>query len=523
MVTTMKISTLTCAADAVAERFYHLAVLHVGSPGRPWCAQASTPRSERQRFERIRGSGSRHGAHSQVSMKTDGAARHRVVIVGGGAGGLELATRLGDRFGKRGQRRRHADRQQPDACLEAEAARDRRRQHGHLARTRSTTSRSAHWHRFRYRIGEMIGLDRAAARGARRAVARRRGPRGHARSAPSATTRWCIARRQPEQRLRHAGRRRACDEARDRRPTRERFHARMVNACIRAHAQATPLRPEQLKVAIIGAGATGVELAAELHRTTREVVAYGLDRVDPDKDIKVSVIEAADRVLPALPPRLSQATRTLLRKLGVEVHTAPRSPRCCATACGWPTAACMPGRAGGVGGRRQGARLPEGHRAGWRPTASTSWSSGRPCRPRATTTSSPSATAPPAPGPSQRRPGGWCRRARRRRTSRPRTCRRRSSAGWPASRCGLPLPRFRLARLARRVQHGRQHDGRADRRQPDDRRPFRAHDVRVALQDARTGAARLLPRWRSTRSRASSRGAPSRTSSCIDAPSSWRI
>ena len=60
----------------------------------------------------------------------------------------------------------------------------------------------------------------------------------------------------------------------------------MVNACIRAHAQTTPLRPEQLKVAIIGAGATGVELAAELHRTTREVVAYGLDRVDPDKDIR---------------------------------------------------------------------------------------------------------------------------------------------------------------------------------------------------------------------------------------------
>jgi NADH dehydrogenase len=81
------------------------------------------------------------------------------------------------------------------------------------------------------------------------------------------------------------------------------------------------LRPEQLHVAIIGAGATGVELAAELHRTTREMVAYGLDRVDADKDIKVSVIEAAPRVLPALPPRLSEATEELLRELGVEVHT----------------------------------------------------------------------------------------------------------------------------------------------------------------------------------------------------------
>jgi len=101
----------------------------------------------------------------------------------------------------------------------------------------------------------------------------------------------------------------------------QRFHARMVNACIRAHAQTTPVRPEQLHVAIIGAGATGVELAAELHRTTREVVAYGLDRVDADKDIQVNLIEAADRILPALPPRLSQATVELLRDLGVAVHT----------------------------------------------------------------------------------------------------------------------------------------------------------------------------------------------------------
>src|SRR5207342_3933207 len=100
-----------------------------------------------------------------------------------------------------------------------------------------------------------------------------------------------------------------------------RFHQRLVNACIRAHAQPGPVRSGQLHVTIIGAGATGVELAAELHRTTREVVAYGLDRVDADKDIQVNLIEAADRILPALPPRLSQATVELLRELGVAVHT----------------------------------------------------------------------------------------------------------------------------------------------------------------------------------------------------------
>jgi NADH dehydrogenase len=103
-----------------------------------------------------------------------------------------------------------------------------------------------------------------------------------------------------------------------------RFNRRLVNACIRAHAQSGPLRPEQLQVAIIGAGATGVELSAELHRTTRQVIAYGLDRIDPDKDLRLNLIEAADRVLPALPERLSEATAKLLDRLGVNVLTSAR-------------------------------------------------------------------------------------------------------------------------------------------------------------------------------------------------------
>ncbi len=56
----------------------------------------------------------------------------------------------------------------------------------------------------------------------------------------------------------------------------DRFHKRLVNACIRAHAQPQPLAPHQLQVAIIGAGATGVELAAELQHTTRELLSHGL-------------------------------------------------------------------------------------------------------------------------------------------------------------------------------------------------------------------------------------------------------
>src|SRR6516225_5991922 len=101
-----------------------------------------------------------------------------------------------------------------------------------------------------------------------------------------------------------------------------RFHGRLVNACLRD--QNEPLRPGQLQVAIIGAGATGVELAAELHKTTRDLVAFGLDRIDPDKDITLHLIEAADRILPALPERISKAATELLLGLGVNVYTSAR-------------------------------------------------------------------------------------------------------------------------------------------------------------------------------------------------------
>jgi NADH dehydrogenase len=246
---------------------------------------------------------------------------HRIVIVGGGAGGLELATRLGDTLGKRGR---------AEVTLI-----DKSRSHVWKPKLHEIASGSmdlsahevdylaqAHWHHFRYRIGEMTGLDRQR-REVRVAPYRddegrevtpdrvfgydtlvlALGSLSNDFGTPGVTE--------------HALKLESKADA-------QRFHARMVNACIRAHAQSTPLRPEQLHVAIIGAGATGVELAAELHRTTREVVAYGLDRVDAEKDIQVNLIEAADRVLPALPPRLSQATVELLRKLGVVVHTSAK-------------------------------------------------------------------------------------------------------------------------------------------------------------------------------------------------------
>jgi NADH dehydrogenase len=59
---------------------------------------------------------------------------------------------------------------------------------------------------------------------------------------------------------------------------------------LKVHTQGKPIEPGQLDVAIIGPGATGVELAAQLHHVTRQVSAYGLDTIDPAEDIRLHVI-----------------------------------------------------------------------------------------------------------------------------------------------------------------------------------------------------------------------------------------
>ena len=234
---------------------------------------------------------------------------------------MELATRLGDRLGRRGK---------AEVTLV-----DRARTHLWKPLLHEIAAGSmdlgvheldylaqSHWHHFLYRVGEMNGLDRARCEVHVAPFFDAEGqPVTPARSVRYDTLVIAVGSQTNDFGTpgvqRHAI---SLDTPRQA----ERFHQRLVNACIRAHAQAEPLKPGQLHVAIIGAGATGVELAAELHNTTRETVAYGLDRIDPERDIRLNLIEAAGRILPALPERLAQAARELLESLGVNVLTSSR-------------------------------------------------------------------------------------------------------------------------------------------------------------------------------------------------------
>jgi NADH dehydrogenase len=250
-----------------------------------------------------------------------GVDLHRIVIVGGGAGGLELATRLGRRLGKRKRAwitlldRGRTHIWKPLLHEVASGTMDRYAEAvPYMAQAR--------WHHFRYRIGAMEGLDRAGRRVLVAPTFDEDGNEVTPRHVIEYDT-LIIAVGSVSNYFNTPG---AAEHAiaLDTEEQAARFHRRMVNACLRANAQTGPLRPGQLHCVIVGAGATGVELAAELHRSMRELAAFGLDRIDFDKLIRLTIVEAGPRILPALPERLSAAATDLLVGLGVTVRVDTR-------------------------------------------------------------------------------------------------------------------------------------------------------------------------------------------------------
>jgi len=246
---------------------------------------------------------------------------HRIVVVGGGAGGLELATRLGDRLGKHrkalvslvDKSRTHL--WKPLLHQVAAGSMD-------LNDHELDYMYQARWHHFQFWLGRMDGLDRAAKQIHLAPTLDETGKEViPARSIPYDTLVISLGSTTND-----FGTPGAAEHAisLDTPEQAALFHSRLINACLRANAQTEPLRPGQLHIAIIGAGATGVELAAELHNTIREFVSFGLDRIVPERDIKITLVEAAPKILPALPERLSKEVLKLLTHLHVDVLTGER-------------------------------------------------------------------------------------------------------------------------------------------------------------------------------------------------------
>lgn len=246
----------------------------------------------------------------------DNNKKHKIVIVGGGAAGLELATSLGNKLGKRGL----AEVMLLDASsthiwkplLHEVAA-------GTLGETEEVEYlNQAHRNHFRFRLGRMEGLDRKKKE---IYVSPTLGDNGE-ELIPRRTFSYdtlVMSVGSVSNTFNIKGVAEHCMFL-DTTLQAFKFQKQLVEAYIRNHASINTA-DKPLSIAIVGAGATGVELSAQLHEVTDLLAVYGLDE---SSNVKLTIIEAATQLLPALPGKLATATQQQLVKLGIDLKMGRR-------------------------------------------------------------------------------------------------------------------------------------------------------------------------------------------------------
>ncbi len=94
------------------------------------------------------------------------------------------------------------------------------------------------------------------------------------------------------------------------------------NLLERQLSRATQHMGTPLRVVIIGGGATGVELSAELVDANRRLAYYHRSRKEGLENLQVTLLEAGARLLPALPERIGRGAQQDLEDMGVKVRTS---------------------------------------------------------------------------------------------------------------------------------------------------------------------------------------------------------
>lgn len=237
----------------------------------------------------------------------------RIVVVGGGAGGLELATKLGQKLGRK---------KKAEIVLI-----DRNTTHlwkpllheiavGTMDEGVDAVSYRGHAiaNHFHFRVGSMTGIDRST----RQVILAPMRDEDGIEFLPSTRIDYdylVIALGSISNDFNTPGVKEHCiflDSPHQAR----RFRNKLLNAFLRI--QRLPESHDSVRIAIVGGGATGVELSAELHHAVAEFHNYGFSAVS-NQQLKVTLVEAGPRILPALPERISNAAQKELANIAVNV------------------------------------------------------------------------------------------------------------------------------------------------------------------------------------------------------------
>lgn len=245
----------------------------------------------------------------------------RIVIVGGGAGGLELACKLGRKLGV--EQVTLVDQQlfhiwKPSLHEVAAGTLD-------IHQEGLSYEMLAHDNRFNFCLGALTGLDLARKEIQVAPVLDEHGEElVPARSLPF--DQLVVAVGSTANHFNVPG---AAEHtlSLNRPADAEHFRLRMLKLLTAAELRKSAGAPGQVRIVIIGGGATGVELAAELREASVVHSRYGFRRLDPQRDVQITLIEGADRILAPLPEKVSQAATTLLKERHVAVETRCRVAR----------------------------------------------------------------------------------------------------------------------------------------------------------------------------------------------------
>ena len=244
-------------------------------------------------------------------------SQHRIVIVGGGAGGLELATMLGKKLGKKMKARiTLIDVNQTHLwkpLLHQVAA-------GSLNAFEDELSylAQAKWNYFHFFPGYMENINRQ-----QKIISLAPIYIKDEQIVPSRHIKYdtlVIAIGSTANDFNTPGAKEHCFFINNRIQA-ENIHATLLKHYM--HAQAKDNKLSKLKISIIGAGATGVELAAELHNAAIELEHYGLDAINHGK-LDITLLEGGQRILAALPRRISDSVQKQLTKIGIKIMTNQR-------------------------------------------------------------------------------------------------------------------------------------------------------------------------------------------------------
>ncbi|WP_416208331.1 NAD(P)/FAD-dependent oxidoreductase [Erwinia sp. HR93] len=239
----------------------------------------------------------------------------KIVIVGGGAGGLELATQLGKKLGRS---------KKAEITLV-----DRNNSHlwkpllhevatGSLDEGVDALSYLAHarHHHFQFQLGSVMDINREQKTVTLAALRDEKGDVLVPERYLSYDT-LVMALGSTSNDFNTPGVKENCIFL-DNPHQAKRFHQQMLNLFLKYSANASA--GGKVNIAIVGGGATGVELSAELYNAVKQLHSYGYKGLTSEA-LNVTLIEAGERILPALPPRISNAAHSELTQLGVRVLT----------------------------------------------------------------------------------------------------------------------------------------------------------------------------------------------------------